>query len=532
MRTGAVKASSPRARGPKPGSLPWLLKKQLLWQWQALTGGQRRGLYIALAVLILGVLGGYFALRSVLADLPLNAPLPDVALGPVLLAQAFLLTLMLSAAVRASLVTLFTRGDLDLLLQSPLPPRVVLASRALGVSLAAALPAGLLVVPLTLTLLVLGVWRGGLGLPLWWLSASLLASSAGLWLTLGLVRVLGVRRTRTASAVLGALFGAGIFLASQWANFSGGRGRGQQSNAVFEALSSFAPGRGGWPDREAWLWLPARAAWLEPLPALLLVLLSLAVFAVSVLALTRQFVNGAQEIAAPDGRAKHARARSGSLPAGKLRFASGSRATLLKEWRLIGRDPELLSRTLLQLVYLLPLLFSVTRGGGGLRAAGGTGVILLTASLTAALAHLTLNAEDAPDLLISAPRSPAALRRDKWLAAVIPTVFLGLVALTVLALRGALGTFHTFFLVPLLLLGTGGTALMVLWQPLPVRRADAFKRSQRAPLINTVFTLVFQGGLSATAFAASSGAVWGLATLALAVLALGVAYSLRRSDVR
>ncbi|WP_415813737.1 hypothetical protein, partial [Deinococcus marmoris] len=359
MRTEAVKSSASRVRGPKPGSLPWLLKKQLLWQWQALTGGQRKGVYIALAVLILAVLGGYFALRSLLADLPLNAPLPDLALGPVLLAQAFLLTLMLSAAVRASLVTLFTRGDLDLLLQSPIPPRVVLASRALGVALSAALPAGLLVVPLTLALLVLGVWRGGVGLPLWWLSASLLASSAGLWLTLGLVRVLGVRRTRTVSAVLGALFGAGIFLGTQWANFSGGRGRGQQPSAVFEALSSFAPGRGNWPDREAWLWLPARAAWLEPLPALLLVLLSVSVFAVSVLALTRQFVNGAQEVAAPEGRVRHSR-----TPPGKLRFASGSRATLLKEWRLIGRDPELLSRTLLQLVYLLPLLFSVTRGGG------------------------------------------------------------------------------------------------------------------------------------------------------------------------
>ncbi|WP_245593273.1 hypothetical protein [Deinococcus frigens] len=503
----------------------------MLWQWQALTGGQRTGLYIALAVLILAVLGGYFALRSVLADLPLSAPLPDVALGPVLLAQAFLLTLMLSAAVRAALTALFTRGDLDLLLHSPLLPRVVLASRALGVALSAALPAGLLVVPLTLALLVLGVWRGGLGLPLWWLCASLLASSAGLWLTLGLVRALGVRRTRTVSAVLGALFGAGIFLASQWANFSGGRGRGQQSNAVLEALASFAPGRASWPDREAWLWLPARAVWLEPLPALLLVLLSTAVFAVSVLALTRQFTHGAQEIAAPEGWARQPRTRSGGLPAGKLHFASGSRATLLKEWRLIGRDPELLSRTLLQLVYLLPLLFSVSRGGG-LRAAGGTGVILLTASLTAALAHLTLNAEDAPDLLISAPRSSAALRRDKWLAAVIPTTLIGLVALTVLALRGALGTSHTFFLLPLLLLGTGGTALMVLWQPLPVRRADAFKRSQRAPFINTVFTLVFQVGLSATAFAASSGALWGLATLAAALTALGVAYSMRRSDVR
>ena len=523
-----VKSPAARARGPKPGSLPWLLARQLRWQWQSLTGGQRAGLYTALAVLVLAVVGGYLALRAALADLPLNAPLPDAALGPVLLAQAFFLTLMLSAAVRAALTTLFTRGDLDLLLQSPLPPRVVLASRALGVSLSAALPAGLLVVPLTLALLVLGVWRGGLGLALWWLCASLLVSSMGLWLTLGLVRWLGVRRTRTVSAVLGALFGAGIFLGTQWANLTGQRGEGRASNAVFDALTRFAPGQAGWPDREAWLWLPARAAWLEPLPALLLLGLSLAVFAVTVHALTRQFVGGAQEIAAPEGRGRAAR----PVRVGGLRFASGSRAALLKEWRLIGRDPELLSRTLLQLVYLLPLLFSVTRGGGGLRAAGGTGVVLLTASLTAALAHLTLNAEDAPDLLVSAPRRPAALRRDKWLAAVIPTVLLGLVALTVLGLRGALGTSHTLFLVPLLLLGTGGTALMVLWQPLPVRRADAFKRSQRAPFLNSVLTLVFQGGLSATAYAASSGAVWGLGGLTVAVIALGVAHALRRSDVR
>jgi ABC-2 type transport system permease protein len=182
-------------------------------------------------------------------------------------------------------------------------------------------------------------------------------------------------------------------------------------------------------------------------------------------------------------------------------------------------------------VYLLPVLFPVTQAGG-MRAAGATGVVLLTASLTAALAHLTLNAEDAPDLLVSAPRSPAALRRDKWLAAVLPTAVLGILALGVLAWRGALGAPHALVLLPLLGLGTGGTALMVLWQPLPTRRADAFRRQPRPPVLNTVLTLLFQGGLSAAAFAVGRGAAWGGAALALAVVALGVAFALRRSDVR
>ncbi len=506
--------------GSQPGSLPWLLNKQLAWQWRALTGGQRAGIWIVLAVVVFAVGAGFFALRPLLAKVPLSAPLPSALLGPLLLAQAFLLTLMLSAAVRAALEGLFTRGDLDLLLHSPVSPGVVLASRALGVAFAAALTSALIIVPLLLLALVLGAWRA-LGLLGWWASASLLAASAGLWLTLGLVRALGVRRTRTVSAVVGALLGAGFFLLTQWGNLSG------RPTGVFEYVAQVAPGRGGWPDAASPLWFPARAAWLEPLPTAALLALGILVFALSVWALTRQFTYGAQELAAAEGRAPVRAARGG------LRFASGTRATLLKEWRLIWRDPELLSRTLLQLVYLLPLLFSVGGGlgQGGLRAAGATGVVLLSASLSGALAHLTLNAEDAPDLLIGAPRSPAALRRDKWLAAVIPTTLLGLLALAVLTWRGTLGTAHAPLL-PLLLFATGGTALMVLWQPLPVRRADAFRRRQSSPFLNSVLTLVFQGGLSASAFALGRGALWGLITLPVALIALGVAYSLRRSDVR
>ncbi|MDL2345973.1 hypothetical protein QOL99_17730, partial [Deinococcus sp. MIMF12] len=110
--------------------------------------------------------------------------------------------------------------------------------------------------------------------------------------------------------------------------------------------------------------------------------------------------------------------RAGRRQAGPLRFRPARQATLLKEWRMVGRDPELLSRTLLQLVYLLPLMASAWRGS--VVGAASAGIVLLGASLASALAHLTLNAEDAPDLLVTAPRSPAALRRDKWLAAALP----------------------------------------------------------------------------------------------------------------
>ncbi|GAA5533066.1 hypothetical protein [Deinococcus aluminii] len=508
-----------------PGSLGWLVGKQLGWQWRGLTGGQRTGLIALLVAVTLITLFLYMALRALLRDVNLNAPLPDQVFGPVLLAQVFFFTLMVSAAVTAALEALFTRGDLDLLLHSPTPPRTVLASRALGVMLSTALTAALFLVPLLLILLVLGVWRG-LGLLGWWVAASALAASLGLWLTLGLVGWIGVRRTRTVASVIGALFGASVFLVSQWPNMMGGAGRDRI--ALFSALAQISPGQGGWPGRGSLLWLPVRAAWLEPGPLLALLVGAALILAGTISALTRRFTQGVQEAGEAGGR-RAATAPGGTRP---LRFASGGQATLLKEWRLILRDPEVLSRTLLQLVYLLPLFLSIARGS--VSGAVGAALVLLTANLASNLARLTLDAEDAPDLLITAPRSPAALRREKWLAAVLPTALLGVIGLLLLATRGALspGVPASLLLFPLVLLGTGGAALMVLWQPLPLRRADAFRKRESRPLVNVVASLVFQSGLSATAYAVTQGQAWGLVTLIVALAALGLVFSLRKSDVR
>jgi ABC-2 type transport system permease protein len=510
-----------------PGSLRWLVGQQLRWQWRALSRRGRGGLLALLAFVGLGTAALYFTLRGVLGELPLGGPLPGTLLGPVLVAQAFLFTLMVSAAVRASLEALFTRGDLDLLLHSPLPARTVLAARALGVALSGAAGAALIVVPALLVLLALGAWRG-LGLLGWWAAAALGSASAGLWLTLGLVRLLGVRRARVVASVVGALVGASLFLASQWRTVTG-----QDSAGLYTALARFRPDMDGWPGPEAALWWPARALWLDPGPLLAVLLLSGGVFAVTVLALTRQFTLGVQEGAGAPAPSPSQRGQRASSQGGGLRFAGGARATLLKEWRLLLRDPDLLSRTLLQLVYLVPLLAVVGREGGAGGAAGG-GVVLLTANLASALARLTLDAEDAPDLLVTAPRSPAALRREKWLAAALPAATLGALTLGVLGARGLFGA-HPLtapVLMALTLLGTGGAALMVLWRPLPVRRADAFRQRESPPLINTLLGLGFQVALTGTAYAAARSLGWGALSLAAALALLAAAYRLRTGDGR
>lgn len=505
----------------RPGSLGWLLRWQTRWAWQNLSGGTRRGLTVGL--IFAGGLGvaAFFGLRSLLAGVPLDRPLPDAALGPLTLGLVFVFMLMLSACVTAALEALYTRGDLDLLLHSPISPRTVLAARALGVAFSGALGSALLTLPLTFLLLVLGAWRG-LGLLGWWLGAALLAATLGLWLTLGLVRVLGVRRARVTASVVGALLGASLFLAFQLPNLLGQSGRG---DLVLRVLEGFGPGRGGWPERESALWWPARAVWSEGGPLLALGLASALAFALSVLLLTRLFVSGVA--AAAEGTGGR---RAGRRQAGPLRFRPARQATLLKEWRMVGRDPELLSRTLLQLVYLLPLMASAWRGS--VVGAASAGIVLLGASLASALAHLTLNAEDAPDLLVTAPRSPAALRRDKWLAAALPPLGLGLLGVAVFAARDLLTPGLAAALLGLVALGVSGSALLVLWRPLPVRRADAFKTRPGNTVGQTVLTILFQGGLSLGAYALARGQAWSLAPLLAAGLALAVAYGGRGTDAR
>ncbi|MDB5046621.1 MAG: hypothetical protein JWQ08_2671 [Deinococcus sp.] len=502
-----------------PGSLLWLLRWQTRAALANLSARQRWSIGIGLVLFSALLIFVGVTLRPDLSALTLNAPLAGAAVPLLALGLVVLWTMMIAAAVNAALAALFTRGDLTLLLHSPIAPRTVLASRALGVALSAGVSVALLMVPLLAAAAVLGVWRA-MGLLGWWLAAAVLAACVGLWLTLGLVRTLGVQRTRTVSAVLGSLIGAAVFLAFQWPNFLRISGQGRAADRINTPPFDFLAGLRL--PSDSLLALPVRAAWSEPGPLLGLLGAAALCLMLTVTALTRLFVLGAQTSQErPTARLPRPAA------ARPLRFRTARSATLLKEWRLIWRDPALLSRTLLQLLYLVPLLAPALRGGN-IGATVGVGVVLLTSNLAVSLAQLTLNAEDAPDLLRSAPRSPAVLRRDKWLAASLPPLGLGVAGLALLAFRGQLGA--AAIDLPLLLLGVGGSALMVLWQPLPTRRADLFRRQQAPPFWLTLLTLVFQLTMAGTVYLLNAGQWWGLGTLAVALAALAIAYGQRRSD--
>jgi ABC-2 type transport system permease protein len=174
-------------------------------------------------------------------------------------------------------------------------------------------------------------------------------------------------------------------------------------------------------------------------------------------------------------------ARGPRISVRPLRFRGSLRAVLiLKELRLIRRDPLLLMQLLQQSVYLVPMGLVLWRqpvGGSGRMPWLWLGIILVSGTLATALAWITIAAEDAPELLTAAPLPRATLVRAKIEAALLPLVPLWLLPLV------ALGRTYLGFAVSLALCAFGcsvSTALLQVRRP-PQKR-DRFKfRGRGAP---------------------------------------------------
>ena len=129
----------------------------------------------------------------------------------------FLFTLMLSQAITRSVGVFFERGDLDLLLASPIAPRNVFLVRGVGVAISVVAFYAFALTPFAHA----GIVAGDLALLALYpalAALALLATAAGMALTIALVRLLGARRARVTAQVFGALVGAAVFLGLQLGN--------------------------------------------------------------------------------------------------------------------------------------------------------------------------------------------------------------------------------------------------------------------------------------------------------------------------
>jgi ABC-2 type transport system permease protein len=427
-------------------------------------------------------------------------------------------------AMQQSAYALFDRGDLDLLVSSPVSPKVIFASRLIGVALRVFLNYCPIVVPLVLLAIGLG-FPQLLGVLPTLASVTLITASLAMLLTLRLVRWFGARRARGVAQIFTAGLSAGLFLATQLPNLLGG-------SAVTPAdwLQSWF-GTEGYLGSESLLWFPVRSLFLD-LPSVLgLLLLSGGLAWVTVEMLHQAFISGTQQ-AVTDKRQRSPRREMG--------FSGGfNQVVILKEWRIIWRNPYLVSATCLQVLFLIPALIIVLRGDAGAIASSrspssgdfSTFVtvtsIVIGESLTQTLTRICVSGEEAADLLRASPIAGTRLRGLKLLAALIPVWLLLSPLFLSLMLRGEA------WLLPLLLFGLATTcaAVLRLWNSQPIRLADIGKRQQttQGDFVLSLLELVALFTWACLGFVSRLGLLW-LVLLPIGILILVVTIAYWRSQ--
>jgi ABC-2 type transport system permease protein len=498
-----------------PGSFPWLVAHDLRLAWRRFCGVFRKlgpiatiGL-VATAEIVFHLIA--IPAASWLGRLEADGDPASyrIALtGGLLLVLSFVGAQSLTGATRA----LNSRGELDIVLASPVGARNVVIARALSIAAEAIGSVAVLVAPVIDMNIVAG--------RLHWLAAypvlvgtGLIAAAFGLAAALLLLAMMGPRRARLASQVGAALIGGGFVLAAQVANILPSEWR----DALFAALAAAA--RGDAFENPVSLWLPVRAMAGDPLSLIVWTLLSAFVFVCTTAALGERF-------------AKMAVAAAGTPAAGPVSshcamrsFRTGTGASLRrKEILLIARDPFLMSQVFLQIVYVLPIAVILMHGestAGSLVLAAGPSIVVIASQLSGAFAWIAISGEDAPDLLACAPLSRARIERGKLEAVAVPVaaiVALPLAWLVWIDPRAGLIAFG--FAVAAAI----STTCLNLWHPSPGRRGDMMRRHQQSRLLGMVehlISLFFAVGCALALFG-----TW--IAMIPAALALGVLWLNRR----
>lgn len=499
-----------------PASLPWLAAHELRLAWRdamaMMTGGHR--------IRLLGWLVGGSLVYGLMLLIAWFSVRPWIAAGLVVDKDTLLLisgigllfwTVTLSQALEAVTRVYYGRSDLDLILSSPASSTTIFVVRAGTVFLSTAALGAMLISPLVIALTL----QDGLR----WLSAFLvLVALAGLSVALAmaitrlLFHLAGPRRTRLIAQIVAGIVGAGFVIGIQGAAILSHEGFSRLAIFQSEAIIAAAP------DIDSVLWWPARAALGEPLPALLLGAISLAAMVLAIALVAPSY----GRLASSAAGANHVRAQR---QAARRSFSPTTQRQALrrKEWKLLQRDPWLLSQTLMQLLYLVPpaLLLWINYGGGS---DGGAFVVVVPVlvmacgQLAGGLAWLAISGEDAHDLVATAPLAPRTVLRAK-IEAVLTVIAIVLAPLLVL-LAFAAWPMAIVTAICALIAASASTAIQ-LWFKTTAKRA-MFRRRQvasRAATLSEAFSSILWAATGAL-WAAGSVLALGPAMLALGVLGL------------
>lgn len=471
-----------------PGSLAWLVWHDV--RVKARSRQNRLGRLLALVVLaLLPITGGIgFAWQS--RGVPM---LPEAAVGMVAAALLGLLLVMLSSAYAHVLRLGRDRGELELMLSAPLPVARVMAARIAGVQAVVALPFLILSGPFFVASALLGHWRWLAG-PLVVVAIALVATALALLIATGLERLLGPRIATTVAQVVGVGLAALVFALGQAPNFAP-----RWFQAKLQALQVPPPTPLDW---------PARALFGDPAPLLFMCALALAAIAIAT-----EIASARLEAAAPAPATLERRA-----PAARF---GGSPFSVLygKELTLLWRDPELITQIGQQMVFMVPVVALIFADGRITPERMASAGVFVGGALASSLAWLMLCAEDAPDLIATAPVRAAEAVRAKLTAVLTPPAALVLLLALVVTIRSPLAA---LLMLPMALAAALATSAMQAWARAPARRS-AFRQRYRSSLLMAVGEFVVLGALAAATRLLLAGSWLSLLALAVpAVLLAGV----------
>ncbi len=407
----------------QPGSIAWLMRHEFRLFWRGLIGNFSGNITTIFLVALLHLIAVPVALA--LEHFP---AMPQEKTALILtMVGGFVLLLMISRGLILAVQALYARGDMDLMLSSPLAPRSIIGVRTGMIAASLTLEFAVLMWPFTNVFVLFGMlaWaKAYILLP----ALGFLATSISLLLALVLFHLVGARRTRVIAQVMSALIASGFMLVTQLPNLmakSAGRAPAFGVRAYATQPASVDP-----------MFLqPAIAIMNGFMPTLAFALACAAIFALTSRQLAGSFMRASVAsagigtgIGAGRGAGKRSR-----RPGAALHFHSGTRVVvILKELRLIARDPWLLTQLLQQNTFVLPLGIVLWRESAkGLPIVWGA-AILLAGFTASALAWITIAAEDVPDLLAAAPMAAGEMAMIKLQAALLPV--LPIVVLPVLVL--------------------------------------------------------------------------------------------------
>ena len=403
-----------------------------------------------------------------------------------LFAVPWIVSQALTNATRA----LYTRGDLDIILASPMPARPVFAARSVAIALESISSIAIIAFPAANTLAWFADARW-LAIYPTLLATGLFGTGVGLMLTLALFHICGPRRTRIVAQVMATLIGAGFALGLQLFSVAPAAFRERVADRFAHSNAN------GLFDADSPIWIPVRAAGGEWDALAIWVTLSVIVFAASALALAEVFAKG---VVATIG----AEAIAGRKASSVMRFRSGVGASLrLKEWRLLTRDPNLASQIALQIIYTMPISVMLWRAmgpNGSIALATAPTLVAVSCNVAASLSWLTISSEDAPEFLATAPVKRSEVNRRKLEAIAMPlAVMFALPLYFIWSIAHLAGWITLFYVVA----GASSTALLNLWNPAPGRRGDLLRRHSQSKLIGMMehtLSLLWAMALAFTAF--------------------------------